>query len=492
MSKNINPYHQWLGIPEKKCPPTFYELLGISLDEEEPAVIMSAAERQKTHVEQFLGTEFNKFAIKLISQIDEGEITLLSPELRRQYDQQVDLFKKRRKKRQFDPHAILSPIERGVGRTVGEESGLVREYAGIVSVLAIAFFGMAAASFWLPWGKLDADKVVVDKQATQEKAPAPEIKVPVPDKEISQPKPIHPPKTTLISVKRIWDKAPTNAFTDLCFFKNNFYCVFREGESRQSATSIVRILKSSDGDIWNPIAQIQVPQIDLRDPKINVTADGKLMLTACGAGINGHQTIATFSRDGQQWTKPVPIGEPNMWLWRPTWNAETLYVVGLTVKKPWLTNLYKSEDGRQMQVLSPDFQKENRPTEAALTFPTPTQAVCIHRKDLGEKTATIGTSVFPFTEWNWEDTGLVIQSPELITLSNGTILLACRLIDTAMETVLFSVDPGQNKFTKLLTLPSSRDQGYPGVVYANGHLWISYYSSHDRNTAVYLAKVKLD
>jgi len=162
-SDNFNPYHKWLGIPEKKCPPTFYELLGISLNEEDRAVIQSAAERQKTHVEQFLGTSYTKFANQLISQIDEAEITLLSPQLRREYDRQVDIFKKRRKKRQFDPTVVPSSIQMRGNRTVGEGSGIAKEYAGIVTVLVIAFFGMAAASFWLPWGKLESDQQNVDK-----------------------------------------------------------------------------------------------------------------------------------------------------------------------------------------------------------------------------------------------------------------------------------------------------------------------------------------
>lgn len=116
-------------------------------------MIKSAADRQRSHVEQFQGTEFNKHANKLISQIDEAEIVLLSPELRREYDRKVHLFKKRRKKRQVDPTVPPSAISRE-GGSVGEGSGIAREYAGIVATLTIAFFGMAAASFWLPWGKL--------------------------------------------------------------------------------------------------------------------------------------------------------------------------------------------------------------------------------------------------------------------------------------------------------------------------------------------------
>lgn len=169
-SDAFNPYHMWLGIPQHKCPPTFYELLGISLNEDDRFVIESAAERQRSHVEQYLGTKWNKLANQLIGQIDEAEITLLSPDLRREYDRKVNLFTKRRKSRQVDPTGTASSLMPGGVRSVGEGSGLAREYAGIVSVLAIAFFAMAASTFFLPWGKLIPDAGPV----AQDNEPAPE------------------------------------------------------------------------------------------------------------------------------------------------------------------------------------------------------------------------------------------------------------------------------------------------------------------------------
>ena len=33
----------------------------------------------------------------------------------------------------------------------------------------------------------------------------------------------------LLSVERIWDRAPHSAFTDLVDFNGRFYCTFREG-----------------------------------------------------------------------------------------------------------------------------------------------------------------------------------------------------------------------------------------------------------------------
>ena len=127
MGDDFNPYHQWLGIPEKKCPPTHYELLGISLDEEDHRVIRTAAQRQRTHVEQFKIGAHSAHATQILYQLDEAEFTLLNYQLRRDYDRQVELFKKRRKRRQFAAVAGALPIYTG-GRTVGEESGLFREF----------------------------------------------------------------------------------------------------------------------------------------------------------------------------------------------------------------------------------------------------------------------------------------------------------------------------------------------------------------------------
>ena len=42
-----------------------------------------------------------------------------------------------------------------------------------------------------------------------------------------------------------------------------------------------------------------------------------------------------------------------------------------------------------------------------------------------------------------------------------------------------------------LTLPSGGDTSYAGMVWHEGLLWVSYYSSHEGKSAIYLAKVKV-
>src|SRR5690348_2617260 len=85
----------------------------------------------------------------------------------------------------------------------------------------------------------------------------------------------------IVEVKKIWDQAPHNAFTDLVRFKDQWFSVFREGKDHVSPDGALRIITSSDGDKWESAALITSANSDLRDAKITVTPGGELML--CGA-----------------------------------------------------------------------------------------------------------------------------------------------------------------------------------------------------------------
>jgi hypothetical protein len=45
--------------------------------------------------------------------------------------------------------------------------------------------------------------------------------------------------------------------------------------------------------------------------------------------------------------------------------------------------------------------------------------------------------------------------------------------------------------TKLAKLPSGGDTSYPGLLWHNDMLYVSYYSGHEGKTSIYLAKVKI-
>src|SRR3954468_15397540 len=136
----------------------------------------------------------------------------------------------------------------------------------------------------------------------------------------------------LVSVEKIWDRAPHNAFTDLIRWHDRWYCTFREAEAHVGGDGRLRVLGSADGRRWEPIALIAEAGIDLRDPKLSITPDDRLMIVAGGSvyegkTLKGRQPRGTFSKDGRDWTAPQRVLTEGEWLWRVTWHDGKCYGV---------------------------------------------------------------------------------------------------------------------------------------------------------------------
>jgi len=115
------------------------------------------------------------------------------------------------------------------------------------------------------------------------------------------------------------------------------------------------------------------------------------------------------------------------------------------------------------------------------------------RRDEGSRSAMFGTAPPPYADWTWQDTGLAFGGPDLLLLPDGRLLAAGRVSEgeAGPHTALLWLDPATGQFTELLTLPSGGDTSYPGLALEEGVLWVSYYSSHEGPTSIYLAKVQL-
>lgn len=82
-----------------------------------------------------------------------------------------------------------------------------------------------------------------------------------------------------VPVVRIWDKAPHNAFPDLIRFKNHFYAAIREGNNHMPDKSgKVRLIRSKDGDTWEDIGLLEMEGYDVREARLSVTSEGKIMV----------------------------------------------------------------------------------------------------------------------------------------------------------------------------------------------------------------------
>ena len=79
----------------------------------------------------------------------------------------------------------------------------------------------------------------------------------------------------------------------------------------------------------------------------------------------------------------------------------------------------------------------------------------------------------------------------MIRLPDGRFVAAVRLYDKRPRTSLCWLDPQAGKLTEFLTFPSGGDTSYAGLVLHEGMLSVSYYSSHEEKTSIYLSKLPL-
>lgn len=304
------------------------------------------------------------------------------------------------------------------------------------------------------------------------------------------------PAQEILDQRKIWDTGAHNAFTDLVRYKDRLYCVFREGRAHVSPDGAIRVLSSTDGRSWSDAGVIKADVGDLRDPHLTVTPSNELMLVAAAALPPGsrarHQTYRWLTRDGANWTKPAPIGDPNYWMWRVVWHKGKAYGVGYpTSPSGGAARLYSSDDGRKFTALVSELPVDSSPNETGIAFLPDDTMLILVRREAGTKSAVLLSAQAPYTDWKVEDLGVRFGGPQLVVLPDGRLLAAGRLYDGKQRTSLVWVERDKGTLTEWAPLPSGGDTSYAGVVLDGSDVLVSYYSSHEGKTSIYWARVRL-
>ena len=200
-----------------------------------------------------------------------------------------------------------------------------------------------------------------------------------------------------------------------------------------------------------------------------------------------------FSPDGTTWSAPQRVLEEGDWLWRVTWHDGRAY--GASYKTlPGASSesaltLVSSADGRTFErVVS--LSVPGMPNETTLRFMPDGEMVALVRREAGDRSAWVGRSRAPYTNWTWRETTHQVGGPNFIRLPDGELWASGRRYPGGPATVVarMTLDGG---YEPALTLPSGGDTSYAGMVWDANLLWVSYYSSHEGKTAIYLARVKV-
>lgn len=298
----------------------------------------------------------------------------------------------------------------------------------------------------------------------------------------------------IVSVQKIWDRAPHNAFTDLIRFRDHWWCTFREAKEHGRSNGKVRVIVSQDGAEWRSAALLEEEGIDLRDPKLSVTPDGRLLLIMGGSVYSEGNPYGTraprasFSKNGRDWTKPRKLLAEDHWLWRVTWRDGWAWSVSKLGegRDPRRGMLYRSRDALDWEWIT-EFRLPNNTwnaSETTLRFMPDGELIALTRPHW------IGTSRPPYTKWSWTKMKENIGGPNFIRLPDGSLWAAGRRYGKKRSTVLARMTP--DSYEPVLTLPSGGDCSYPGLVWHDDRLWMSYYSSHEGKSSIYLAKIKFE
>ena len=298
----------------------------------------------------------------------------------------------------------------------------------------------------------------------------------------------------ILSLRKIWDRAPHSAFTDLLLHQDRWWCTFREAADHGASIGTLRVLCSANGDDWESTATLEEQGVDLRDPKLSAMPDGRLMLIAGGSIYEGteYRTRAprvSFSTDGRSWTVPRKLLAEDHWLWRVIWHKGQAYSVSKLGEgtHPRRAFLYTSADGIDWRWITEFFLPDDiwNASETTLRFTPDDELIALTRPHW------IGTSRPPYKDWQWTRIDANLGGPNFIRLPDGALWASARgrHEDGSSATVLARMT--RDRYEPVLCLPSGGDCSYPGLVWHDDLLWMTYYSSHEGKTSIYLARIRL-
>jgi hypothetical protein len=237
-------------------------------------------------------------------------------------------------------------------------------------------------------------------------------------------------------------------------------------------------------------------------------ADGRLMMLVSCSTYAGEETPrkqrkllagqshVAFSGDaGKTWSKLQPILPPNEWLWRVTWHKGRAYGAAYTYfskKDGEALRLYSTADGVKYDLIA-KLDPRGYADEASIHFLPDDTAVMLVRRERDNKHAFIGTSKPPYKDWTWKDSGIELGGPDFIVLSDGRMFAGGRrkLVRDKMGNSTILARMTLEQATPVLDFPGTNDGGYPGFVFHDGFLWMSYYSDPDdaEKANIYFAKI---
>jgi hypothetical protein len=267
------------------------------------------------------------------------------------------------------------------------------------------------------------------------------------------------------------------------------------------------VWRSSDlGDTFEKVAEIFMPDRDIRDPKF-VIQDGRLVIYACSRIPGGHVrdegglawAVRTETADGVHWSAPVRIYDEKWCFWREVFHDGLWYATAYNDGDVQVAFL-SSPDGIAWTPVSLIYDSfDDVPTEAELHFYGDI-AVSLVRLDNGATLLDEGHTAIcvarkPWTAWDCgRKLDKRLDGPVWFTHRDREIVIARKhLPETYKRTAVYELhgdltDPkAAITLEELAELRSAGDTAYVGAALIGGDQYlVSWYSSDLADDPIWL------
>ena len=320
------------------------------------------------------------------------------------------------------------------------------------------------------------------------------------------------PEVHIDAIHRVVDDGLHNAFTDLVQFKGKFFLTHRSCPEGHMIfpTSKIHILTSDDGiGGWQPVFEFSVPERDVRDPHFLIFDDRLFVYSGTWLcppegnprDMNDHLGYAACTDDGASWDGPTMLeGTYGHYIWRAATHGDKAYLCAR--RRRGFPPGYDGEDGHKIvegAMLESDdgliwryctLFTEDYGDETAFLFESDGSVLAIAR-GLGDCTARVCRSAPPYDAWTRTDLDRNVGGPLLAKWGDRYLVAGRKSLEPSKPrtTLYWLVD---DQLREIAELPSDGDNSYPGLLPLDDRrALLSYYSSHEETTSIYLAELEL-
>jgi len=289
-----------------------------------------------------------------------------------------------------------------------------------------------------------------------------------------------------------------NLTTDMIWWRDHYYLVYSSSPWHMASTRSRLVLwRSTNARDWAQVADFQLADGDIRDPKLAVIND-RLFLYMLRNDVliaEPSGTAYSVSDDGVTWQPVQPIG-PKGWLfWRPKTTGDGTWYVPAYWHEHGRSILLRTRDGIDWSEVSA-INNGGHNDETDLEFLPDGTAVVTARLEISpdpfghNRACTLVTiAAPPYTKWEgvrcpttrldgpnlFSHDGIVFAAGRHHPPGTGRFDKRAGVWGRRKRTALYRVE--RDGLRHLFNLPSAGDTGYPGVVVRDGELTMCYYTN---------------